>query len=575
MFPFRAKQRILGGSIRQVGHFVPNRVWFHIPLVTGLILTSAAVAQTPSVSENKVTARSELVTLSVVVIDKSGSHIEDLNKEDFTLLEDGKEQNIAIFEKTKQKTGSAPHIPTPLKTFSNVPTGDASLTQRTIIALDMINTPVQDQIHAKDELLKFVADSTNLGRPISLLTISRTGVRLIHHFTDDPKLLVAALNHVNRSQPPVTEDPSWAFLPDGEDKLSKMLRPMGEFQIDAEQAALSLERRTIITMTLQALQQIATAFAGLPGRKNLIWATAGFPFTINETTMALKEGGAGLDSPAEMVSLYQRTWNTLTQAQISVYPLDVRGTVNLPGPSPVPTKKSLPDPFIHGQWQQAGTIGTFESFARATAGRAFYNSNDLKSALQQAADDSASYYSLGYYFNRMDKKTGWHELGVKVKRDGVRVLARTGFFVADPAVPSQHDANHEVQIARESSLDYTAIAITAKWDQVQAVSGGKKKVIFVLTMPPNFADVDESDRNHFLLEFWTTARTPTGSSAADVEQTMEGHFKPDTLDRFRHKGTDYRGALTVRPGDYTVRFVVRDRLSGRIGSLTAPLTVAP
>ena len=55
-----------------------------------------------------------------------------------------------------------------------------------------------------------------------------------------------------------------------------MLRPMGEFQIDAEQAALSLERRTIITMTLQALQQIATAFAGLPGRKNLIWQPRDF-----------------------------------------------------------------------------------------------------------------------------------------------------------------------------------------------------------------------------------------------------------------------------------------------------------
>ena len=554
---------------------MPNRVWFYILLVTGLILTSAAVAQTPSVSETRVTGRADLVTLSVVVIDKSGSHVEDLNKEDFTLLEDGKEQNIAIFEKTKRDSGSTSHMPSSQKGFSNVPTGDASLTQSTIIALDMINTPVPDQIRAKDEILKFLADSTNLGRPISLLTISRAGVRLIHRSTDDPKLLGAALNHVNRSQPPVIEESSWAFLPDGDDKLSKMLRPMGEFQIDADQAELSLERRTVITMTLQALQQIAAAFSGLPGRKGLIWATAGFPFTINETTMALKEGGAGLDSPAEMVSLYQRTWNTLTQAQISVYPLDVRGTANLEGPSPVATKKSLPDPFLHGQWQQAGAIGTFESFAQATAGRAFFNRNDLKSALQEAAEDSASYYSLGYYFNRVDKKTGWHKLEVKVKRDGVRVLARTGFFVADPAVPPRHDAKDEMQIARESPLDYTAIAITAKWDRVQSASRGKKKVIFVLTMPPNFADVDESDRNHFLLEFWTTARTPTGSSAADVEQTMEGHFEADALDRFRHKGTDYRGALTVRPGDYTVRFVVRDRLSGRIGSLTAPLTVAP
>jgi hypothetical protein len=31
----------------------------------------------------------------------------------------------------------------------------------------------------------------------------------------------------------------------------------------------------------------------------------------------------------------------------------------------------------------------------------------------------------------------------------------------------------------------------------------------------------------------------------------------------------------VSPGDYSVRFVVRDRISGRIGTLTAPLNVAP
>jgi VWFA-related protein len=554
---------------------VPNRAWFHIFLVTSLTLTSAAVAQTASVGETKVTTHTELVTLSVVVTDHSGTHIEDLNKDDFILLEDGKEQKIAIFENIKKTIGSLPNRLAQPNEFSNVRAEGASLTPLTIIVLDLINTPLQDQIHARDELLKFLGESTNVGRPISLFTISRTGVRLIHHFSDGPKMLMAALNQVNRSQPPVTEEPSWALLPDNKDKLSTILRPMGEFQIDAEQAALSLERRTVITMTLQAMQQIAAAFAGFPGRKNLVWASAGFPFSINETTMALKEGGPGLDSPANLVPLYERTWNALSQAQISVYPVDVRGTVILDGPSPVRTKKSLPDPLTHGQWLQASAIGTFESFARATAGRAFYNSNDLKGALQQAVDDSASYYSLGYYFNRTDKKSGWHKLGVKVMRDGANVLARTGFFLAESTAQPEHDANEEMQIARESPLDYTAIPITAKWDQVQAASEGKKKVIFVLTMPPNFADIDEGDRNHFLLEFWASARTSTGTSAADLEQTMEGHFKTETLDRFRHKGTDYRGALIVSPGDYSVRFVVRDRISGRIGSLTAPLRVAP
>ena len=103
MFPFRAKQRILEGSICQVGHFVPNRVWFHIPVATSLILTSATVAQTPSVSETRVTARSELVTLSVVVIDKSGSHIEDLKKEDFTLLEVARSRTLPSSRKPKKR----------------------------------------------------------------------------------------------------------------------------------------------------------------------------------------------------------------------------------------------------------------------------------------------------------------------------------------------------------------------------------------------------------------------------------------------------------------------------------------
>jgi hypothetical protein len=56
---------------------------------------------------------------------------------------------------------------------------------------------------------------------------------------------------------------------------------------------------------------------------------------------------------------------------------------------------------------------------------------------------------------------------------------------------------------------------------------------------------------------------------------MEGHFKPETYERFRSKSTEYQGALTVAPGEYTVRFVVHDRLSGRIGTVSAPLKVSP
>ncbi|MGA8150278.1 MAG: VWA domain-containing protein [Terriglobales bacterium] len=544
-------------------------------MITSL-LPAGSLAQAPATSGVTIATRSELVSVPVVVADKTGAHIRGLKKEDFRLLEEGKEQRIAVFEEVQQPNAPLQHNSGPAGQFSNVQVEESSLRQLIIVVLDMVNTPVEQQIYAKEQLGKFLSDPAHAGQAISLLTLNRDGVRLIHHFDNDPKELVAALNRVQRSQQAVKEVPSWAMLPQGSDKESTILEGFGQFQIESEQAAFSLERRSITTLTLQSMQEIAQAFAGLPGRKILVWASAGFPFTINETTMALKEGGAGLDTAANIVPLYERTWAALNQAQISVYPVDVRGLVNLPGPPPVQVLKEHLDPFTHGQWLQAGTFGTSETFAHATAGRVFKNQNGLEEALQQATDDSASYYLLGYYLDREDKKPGWRKLSVSVDREGSQVLARTGFFLKPPGLRTQDTSQDEMQIALDSPLDYTAIQITAKWQEVQATpEPKKKKAIFTLTMPPSFAAVDESDQNHFAVDFWAMARSQTGAHAGDMEQTMEGHFKPETLERFRNKGTDYRGALLVAPGDYQVRFVVRDRLSGRIGTVAAPLKVAP
>lgn len=541
-------------------------------------LATAFHAQTASPPTTTLTAHTELVSVPVVVTDKSGAHVRGLRKEDFTLLEEGKEQAVAVFEEIQKSNVTTPRSPRPTDQFSNVPPEGSSRRQLTIVVLDMVNTLPADQIYAKEEIIKYLADPGNADQSISLLALNRTGVRLIHHFSSDRAELAAALNRVDRSQPPVTEDPTEAFLTNAKDRLSKNLQSFGEFQVDAEQAALSFDRRRIIMVTLQSMRQIAQAFAGLPGRKTLVWAGGGFPFTINETNMALKEAGAGLDTLANLAPLYESTWAALNQAQISVYPVDVHGLGELPGPSasPVPVKKPLPDPFTHGQWLHAGVNGTFETFARATAGRAFFNKNGLQAAIHEAVDDSASYYLLAYYLRREGKKPGWRKLGVKVNREGVQVLARTGFFLKAPGAKSEDTSKDSMEAALDSPLDYTAIPITAKWQEAQAApEPGKKKVIFVLTMPAGFADVDESNRNHFAFDFWAAARTPAGVAAGDSEQTMEGYFKPETLERFRSKGTDYRGALSVAPGEYTVRFVVRDRLSGRIGTVAAPLKVSP
>src|SRR5712671_1571940 len=82
-----------------------------------LFLAFSAVAQQPEAPMTTFKASSNLVIINVFVRDKSGTPVEGLKKEDFKLLEDGKGQNIAVFEfqKLEDPTPAAPAAPAPPK----------------------------------------------------------------------------------------------------------------------------------------------------------------------------------------------------------------------------------------------------------------------------------------------------------------------------------------------------------------------------------------------------------------------------------------------------------------------------
>ena len=94
-------------------------------------------------------------------------------------------------------------------------------------------------------------------------------------------------------------------------------------------------------------------------------------------------------------------------------------------------------------------------------------------------------------------------------------------------------------------------------------------------MPPNFASVDESDQNHMVVDIAAVARNRNGDVIAELSQRIDAHLKSDGLGQIQHDGMTYRNGLQLPPGEYTVRFVVRDSLGNRTGSVAAPLNVAP
>lgn len=83
-----------------------------IPIVTLPILF--LVAQQPEIPPN-FKGQSQLVVVSAIVRDKHGNHVSGLIKDDFTILEGGKRQEIKIFEELQTTAGalsvSAPSTP--------------------------------------------------------------------------------------------------------------------------------------------------------------------------------------------------------------------------------------------------------------------------------------------------------------------------------------------------------------------------------------------------------------------------------------------------------------------------------
>jgi VWFA-related protein len=563
---------------------IGSKLYVYVAIVTALA-GSVYLTAKPNDKENsevKFSARTELVLIPTLVTDKSGNHITGLKKEDFTVLENGAEQKIATFEEIT----SDPHRlsrPKNPNEFSNSMAGETSSRRITLLMLDLINTRFVDQVYARKDLLKYLTQSVDQREPTALYTLTRSGIHVVHDFTTDPRVLVAALHKVKGDSSQMVDSQedveaiTGSASPDGSagvdpSQVQTEAQQLQTMMEDSELNFQSFEQRVAITYTLEGMQQIAQALAGFPGRKSLIWASGGFPFSVSDSTMQLAP--AGRDTLSDVLPLYEHTWQLLNDAQISLYPVDVKGlqVVGLPSASVRNPGKNYGRNMT---WRNLDTQGSFEVFASMTGGRAYFNSNDLVKGFREAVNDSAQYYMLGYYLDRSKTKSGWRKLAVKVKREHVDVRARSGFFVSNATVNPESTRNNDISTALQSPLDYTSLALMARWGAIEAgKEAGKKRVNFQMRLAPETVLIDGADNNHVVLEFVALAKTPEGKQAdLPVGMKVENHLTADKALEVRQKGVVYSGALEVAPGEYTVRFVVRDDLSGRVGSVSAPLKV--
>jgi len=146
---------------------------------------------------------------------------------------------------------------------------------------------------------------------------------------------------------------------------------------------------------------------------------------------------------------------------------------------------------------------------------------------------------------------------------------RQGFMLAkfNPEAVRKTD----IALALSSPFAYTDLPFSGTFDSF--IDRGSKKVAkFRIQIPADSITVEDG-AGQLDFDVMAIARAQGGKEAGHFVQRIHRKFSPENIAEIKRIGIDYGNQLELAPGEYGIWFVVRDNLSGRIGSAVVPLKV--
>jgi VWFA-related protein len=442
-------------------------------LVAGVISLAALFpslySQTDTASRTFQT-KAQIVVLDVVVTGKNHRPFAGLSQQDFQVLEDGKPQVVKSFEEhDANPPGETKETALLRNMFSNTPRirpGDAV----TVLVLDSLNTPLDDQRRVRDQVLKYLK-KPRIGRRLAIFTL-QTQLRLIQDFTDDPVLLAAA---VEGKKSGTGKQVSPLLQTNGETAVTEeTAAAMREFhnadaaaqlqQFMTDQASYRSGAR--LKLTLQALQTLAHYLGGYSGRKNVVWFSGGFPLSIFPDPNARDPFSSMRDDEDEV----RKTDALLASTQVAIYPVAAEGVITdgayeAGADSRVATPGQLSHP--QGAVEQANANHAAMSLvSRDTGGVAFFGTNDLADALDRVFSHGSHFYTLTYTSSNRENDGRFRKIEVKLARRGYQLDYRRGYYADRPGsatvqpAPVVENADLLSPYLRAGATDATEIPLT-------------------------------------------------------------------------------------------------------------------
>jgi VWFA-related protein len=516
------------------------------PLVAPHSVDLPQDASQTSVPTLHVTSRE--IVVDVMVTDANGNAVRGLKQSDFSIEENGKPQPIRSFG----EFGS--EIPVAEPAAPKLPPGVYTNSQSTpvsgpvnILLLDALHSTPVNIVRGLQGAAGYLTTMPQ-GTKVAIFLLSQSGTHMMQGFTSDRDSLLRAVNN-NRANV----------------ELTLSVQPM--------------DRHTRNWVTVDAFNQIAAYVAGIKGRKNLLWFVPGMPVPL------MRDGGYGWgNGDMGLVHRLMDVYERFTAEQIAVSPVDPRGVAETP----------LGLRALAGQSMAHLRV---EAVAEQSGGEAFYNTNDLKSAIAKAIDHGSQFYTLSYIPPKQKDDGHYHHIKVAIPdQPKLHLVYRQGYNAervptldAPAPGPALMKASMEGNTPAATQILFdvgvwpgylTSSAATNPQSQPDAKSKPGKTVRYEIHygFPPSeiaFTE-DANGMLHGSLEFDVVAYDIYRKRVGLLTQTVPMTFSPEQYDEFVAKRAfQFTQQLDLPLGQISLHVGILDNVTSKVGTLEVPVYVRP
>ena len=554
------------------------------------LCSSSAAAQDqnkPVQSEDVVRVNTALVQTDVTVLDRGGSFVNGLSRDQFVLKIDGKPREISFFEQVRAGSrneeaqlavarGSASDPRRPIRT------GALPLDRgRTIFFFaDDLHLSPSSVNQTRTLLSRFI--DREMGQNDEAAIASTSGqVGFLQQLTDNKAVLLAAVERLkprpsilaSLERPPMTEYQALRIDQNDNDVFGFFVdevvrdnpgisRAIAEEMVHSRASQLLREAAFITTNTLTTIESLIRSSREIPGRKILFLISDGF-FLDNRNSDALDR--------------LRRISSSAAAAGTVIYSIDARGLTV--GMSDVSTESAF-DTTGRLQRGAAGEIAASQdglnTLAVDTGGRAFFNSNALSAAVTTALKESSTYYLLAWRPENDDQrnqKPGRVDVSVIGRPELViRFRRRVGEFGSSesasrqskPAQPNRKESSELLSDALRAKYPLSALPVSLTLNYVDVPQYGSSLTVSLKVVTDSLQYEGAGDSRFANVDIAGAIFDIQGKPASTFSKRLT--IRPAAGGAAVRQSVSYNHFAALKSGLYQVRVAALDEKQARSGS---------